>query len=86
MEIAKDAIKCWVCGWTATPSLAWQLKSDVRKRLVIEFRERGIKLHSMQQNVSFTSSGAGHDNLPGSYPAANTELASPVDSGDSSSG
>ena len=46
MEMDKEGIKCWVAAWTLTPTDAWYLKIDVRKRLIQEFKKHGIKTHS----------------------------------------
>jgi len=46
MEMAKEGIKCWVAAWAFTPTDAWYLKIDVRKRLIQEFKRHRIKTHS----------------------------------------
>ena len=45
MEMDKEGIKCWVAAWTLTPTDAWYLKIDVRKRLIHEFKKHNIKTH-----------------------------------------
>lgn len=47
MEMQKDTVKCWVAGWAASPSLSWNLKHDVRKRLNKSLRENSIQTHSL---------------------------------------
>lgn len=46
MDMQKEAIKCWVAGWAASPSLSWNLKHDVRKRLNRALHEHKISTHS----------------------------------------
>ncbi|KXB08419.1 hypothetical protein AKJ55_01055 [candidate division MSBL1 archaeon SCGC-AAA382M17] len=46
MEMDKEGIKCWVAAWALTPTEAWYLKIDVRKRLIQEFKKNGIKTHA----------------------------------------
>lgn len=46
MEMQREAVKCWVAGWAASPSLAWNLKHDVRMRLNSAFLTANIETHS----------------------------------------
>ncbi len=50
MDMQREAIKCWVAGWAASPSLSWNLKHDVRKRLNRALRDNQIKTHSYHLN------------------------------------
>ncbi len=45
MEMAKDGIKCWIAGWTKSPTDAWYFKIDVRKMLLKELQKQGILTH-----------------------------------------
>jgi small-conductance mechanosensitive channel len=44
MEMDKDCYKCWVASWASDPSNAWNLRNDLRTRLIKEFRKKGIKV------------------------------------------
>ena len=46
MGMEKEAIKCWVCAWTKSPTDSWYLKIDVRQRLIETFQKDGIKTHA----------------------------------------
>lgn len=46
MEMTREGIQCWVAAWALTPTDAWYLKIDIRKRLIQEFKKQGIKTHS----------------------------------------
>jgi small-conductance mechanosensitive channel len=46
MELAKEGIKCWVAAWALSPTDAWYLKIDIRKRLIQEFKKHNIKTHA----------------------------------------
>ena len=56
MGLNKEAVQCWVCGWAETPSLAWNLKSEVRKGLMKSFQDHDILYHSIHQNVQLAMS------------------------------
>ncbi len=45
METNRDTIKCWLAAWASSPSEAWELKADIRTRLVTKLREEGVKTH-----------------------------------------
>lgn len=45
MEMGSYGYKCWVAAWASSPSKAWELTSNVRKNLIIEFQKAGIKTH-----------------------------------------
>src|SRR5690606_26189847 len=46
MEMEKEAIKCWVAAWASSPSIAWNLKHDVRMRLNHALREHQLHSHT----------------------------------------
>ncbi|MBS1272396.1 MAG: Small-conductance mechanosensitive channel [Candidatus Marinimicrobia bacterium] len=50
MGTEKEGVKCWVTGWTDSPSDAWSLKIDIRKGLIREFQNAGIKPHRYWHN------------------------------------
>lgn len=52
MNIDKDFIQCWIAAWAANPANAWELKSDIRKNLITEFQNEGVKTHKV--NFSFS--------------------------------
>ena len=52
MEMAKEGIKCWVAAWTKSPTDAWYLKIDVRKKLISEFNKHGIRSHAYHMDGS----------------------------------
>ena len=45
MGMEKEGIKCWVTGWADSPSQAWNLKIDIRRGLIREFKQAGIHPH-----------------------------------------
>lgn len=45
MSLEKDTIKCWLAAWADNPSDAWELRNDMRTKLIKEFQKRGIKFH-----------------------------------------
>jgi len=45
MDTTKDAIRCWIAAWATSPPEAWEMKADIRTRLVVEFKESGIRTH-----------------------------------------
>ncbi len=51
MEMAKDGIKCWIAGWTKSPTDSWYFKIDVRKLLLKELQNEGIITHMHYFNV-----------------------------------
>ena len=46
MSIEKDAILCWIAAWANHPSDAWELRSEVRTKVISGLKREGIKLHS----------------------------------------
>lgn len=45
MDIQKDAIKCWLAAWADNPSYAWELRNDMRTRLIKNFQAHNINFH-----------------------------------------
>ncbi len=45
MDMDKESYKCWIAGWTKSPSDCWYFKSDVRKRLIKKLKEHNIRPH-----------------------------------------
>ncbi|MBD3273787.1 MAG: mechanosensitive ion channel [Candidatus Marinimicrobia bacterium] len=58
MGMDKEAVKCWVAGWTDSPSDAWLFKVEVRKRLITEFGKKGIKSHAYRHDWPKNSDGS----------------------------
>lgn len=48
MDMEERGLRCWVAAWAETPSQAWSLKCDVRRRLVTGLQARGIRSHSLR--------------------------------------
>lgn len=44
----KDAIRCWLAAWADSPELAWELRSDLRIRMVTTFQENNIDAYLSQ--------------------------------------
>ncbi|HKK77355.1 MAG TPA: mechanosensitive ion channel domain-containing protein [Saprospiraceae bacterium] len=47
----KDAIRCWLAAWADSPELAWELRSDLRIRLITAFQENNIDAYLSQVKV-----------------------------------
>lgn len=45
MEMAKDAVKCWVAAWTDSAADAWIFRSRTRYDLVHRLKAEGIRPH-----------------------------------------
>ncbi len=45
MEMGKDAVKCWIAGWTKSPTDSWYFKIDVRKKLLEELKKYCVHTH-----------------------------------------
>lgn len=45
MDTHKDSVRCWIAAWAVTPLAAWELKADIRTKLVMELNKRGIRTH-----------------------------------------
>lgn len=63
MGMEKEAIKCWVCAWTKSPTDSWYLKIDVRQRLIEAFQKNGIKTHAYRfedKHFGEEKNGDGH--------------------------
>ncbi len=52
MEMEKDAYRCWIAGWTNSPTKAWELASDIRTGIVMQFQSKGIKAHRFEVDIS----------------------------------
>ncbi len=52
MEMDKDSYKCWLASWASDPSNAWNLRNDLRTRLIKEFRRNGIAIHELRHIVN----------------------------------
>lgn len=52
MDLEKDSIKCWIAAWADTPGDAWELRSDIRFRLMNKLKELGVKLHKNHINLT----------------------------------
>lgn len=58
MGMEKEAVKCWIAGWTDSPADAWLFKVEVRKRLMTEFSKVGIKSHAYRHDWPKNSGGS----------------------------
>lgn len=47
MEMAKEGIRCWIAAWAMNPSEAWQLRHEIRTRLIVELQAEGILTHQV---------------------------------------
>ena len=52
MEMEKDAYQCWVAGWTNSATKAWNLASDIRTGIAMEFQSNGIRAHRFGVEIS----------------------------------
>ncbi len=52
MDMEKEAIKCWVAGWTNSPADSWMFKVELRKQLISEFQKAGIQSHVYNHEFS----------------------------------
>ena len=50
MGLEKEGVRCWITAWTKSPTDAWYIKIEIRKRLIELFKEYGIKTHA--HNIS----------------------------------
>jgi len=48
MNTGEHSVRCWVAGWVKSPSDAWSIRSETRKKLMTAFQEQGIKTHSYE--------------------------------------
>lgn len=44
----KDTVRCWLAAWANSPELAWELRSDLRIRLITAFQENDIEAYLAQ--------------------------------------
>lgn len=58
MGMDKEAVKCWVAGWTDSPADAWLFKVELRKRLITDFSKVGIKSHTYRHDWPKNSDGS----------------------------
>jgi len=52
MEMEKDAYQCWIAGWTNSATKAWNLASDIRTGIAMQFQSEGIRAHSFGVDIS----------------------------------
>jgi len=52
MALEKDAIKCWLAMWVASPADAWTIRVETGRALVEEMQRRGIKAHTFQHRAT----------------------------------
>ena len=45
MRVGRDSIRCWLAAWVDNPTAAWEIRDQMRKGLVKEFRKHGISLN-----------------------------------------
>ncbi len=48
MDMQEKSYKCWIAAWADTPGEAWELKNDIRTKLISDFRLNGIKAHKFE--------------------------------------
>lgn len=70
MEMGKDSYKCWLAAWSNSPSDAWELGTEMRARLVMNFRKHGIHTHTFhyQQAPAHSSQVAASTSVDQSQP------------------
>jgi len=51
MDMGKESIQCWIAAWADSPLSAWELKTDIRTELVLQFRKAGIRAHLKEHAV-----------------------------------
>jgi small-conductance mechanosensitive channel len=51
MDFEKDSIHCWVAAWSNSPSDAWTFSANVRRELVMRFKEQGIRTQLVQHEA-----------------------------------
>ncbi len=56
MDMEKDAYQCWVAGWTNSAIKAWDLASDIRMGIAMQFQSQGIRAHRFGVDISPHSS------------------------------
>jgi len=49
-DMQKDAVQCWIAVWASNPPDAWDLRSDVRKRLHKELKTNRIAFQNIRHN------------------------------------
>lgn len=49
-DMQKDAVQCWIAVWAPNPPDAWELRSDVRKRLHKELKSHRIAFQNIRHN------------------------------------
>ena len=48
MEMQEKGYKCWIAAWADSPGDSWELKNDIRTKLITQFRDKGIKAHKFE--------------------------------------
>lgn len=48
MELSEKGYRCWIAAWADSPVDAWELKNEIRTRLIMEFKDHGIKTHILE--------------------------------------
>lgn len=45
MSLERDAVKCWIAAWADTPGQAWELKNDLRTKILKRLQQEKIQFH-----------------------------------------
>lgn len=53
VEVHKDSIKCWAAAWAQSPADAWELKNDMRTKILVALQKEKIGF----QNIVISSFG-----------------------------
>ncbi|HON79146.1 MAG TPA: mechanosensitive ion channel [Spirochaetota bacterium] len=56
MSMNREGVKCWVAAWTKDAVNAWEMRSEIRGRLIQELQKRGIKTHSFKYEIDSSKS------------------------------
>ena len=48
MDMQEKGYKCWIAAWADRPGDAWELKNDIRTRLISDFQINGIRAHKFE--------------------------------------
>lgn len=47
IDFQKDTVKCWVVAWADNPSVAWELRTDIRVKLLTALQQEKIQFHKI---------------------------------------
>ena len=52
MELGPHGYEIWLAAWANTPSEAWELRTDMREALILEFQANDIPMQQMRHEIS----------------------------------